>query len=151
MFTLYCLLILMMIAALAMLLIPFLRNHSLKFKNYFFLAISVVIAAFLLYAYSGNKSALVFWFNQGKEHYQLQEKFDALGGVDGIITKIEAKLENNPRDAQGWFILGKLYFAKHEYKTALTALTNAHELEPQDKEISMYYDRVVEKSKHHKE
>lgn len=147
MLKLYTLLIIILVLAVAVLSIPFIVHRPFNWRGYLATALFTVLFSLGLYQFSGGHRALEHWFFQGQEHYQLQEQFNDLGGVDGIIERIEKKLEANPSDAQGWFILGKLYMAKQDYGSATAALKNAHDLEPDDKEITKYYDIAMNKFK----
>ena len=142
MLTLYGLLLLMLILALALLSLPFMKHRFENFKIFFILMLLMTLFTFALYQFSGNKSALYLWLTHGKEHYQLLEKFDQLGGVDGAIARVKNKLNVTPNDAQGWFILGKLYLSKQDDSDALDAFTKAHELEPNDTQINKFYDSL---------
>lgn len=126
--TLYCLLFLMLITALTLVTFPFITTKPFQFKSY--LAISSMLAIFslALYQFSGDKVALIQWAQHGAEHYHLLEKFDQLGGIDGIIAQINERLKQHPNDAQGWYILSRLYQSKHDDLNAATALKRAQEL-----------------------
>lgn len=138
MFTLYCLIMLMLFTALALIAVPFIKNRS--WKKFLLAATLTSIFALSLYQFSGDKSALHLWFANGKQHYQLMETFEQLGGIDGAIARIESRLENNPTDAQGWFILGKLYLSKQDNTKAKSAFDKAHALKPDDLQISRYFE-----------
>ena len=87
------------------------------------------IFTFILYFSFGEPKALLNWYTHGKSHYQLMTEVDRLGGFDGIIARLKTKLENNPSDAKGWMILGKLYQAKEEYALADDAFARAKTLQ----------------------
>lgn len=123
MLIMYVFLILMLLVALGLLALPFIKNRSLN--GFSLLAIMLIIFSMGLYQVSGNKSLLSWWFSEGKQHYQLLTTFEQLGGVDGAIKKIQHKLTDNPNDAQGWFILGKLYLSKGEEGKAQEAFARA--------------------------
>jgi cytochrome c-type biogenesis protein CcmH len=129
MLKLYIILFLMLLFSIAIIAIPFIKNQLLFSKKFILVVAMVTIFAGLLYQLSGNKPALYQWFTQGKKHYELQTQVEALGGIDGMIDRIQKKLEKNPQDAQGWFILGKLYTIKHDYKAAKILFKKAHELD----------------------
>ncbi len=133
MYILYSLQILMLLSALAMLALPLViarnGNKFILARNFLIFSLSISVCAFALYHFSGNHSALQQWFTYGKQHYQLQVQFNQLGGIDGIIERIEKKLAANPHDAQGWAILGKLYTAKHDDVKAKAAFEKARRLQ----------------------
>lgn len=139
----YFLLSLMLVSAVGLLAIPFIKNRAVFSKSFFAVTILIILSSLGLYYFLSDKQALKLWLTQGKQHYQLLLKVDELGGIDNIIERINKKLAANPQDAQGWFILGKLYFAKQDFASALTALTKAHQLNPGNEEITRYYERVI--------
>jgi cytochrome c-type biogenesis protein CcmH/NrfG len=126
MFSLYAWLILMLLVALGLLAIPFIKNRSRK--GYIVSASLIALLGLAIYQFTGNKTALYLWMTQGKQHYQLLETFEQLGGIDGAIAQIESKLAKNPQDAQGWYILGKLYLSKNEEAKAQAAFAKSREL-----------------------
>lgn len=127
MYLLYVLLILMLIGAIGFLAIPYLRG-KLNGKGFLIISAMTTIFSFLVYQFSGDKFALKHWFAEGNQHYQLLEKFEALGGVEGAISRIKKILENSPNDAQGWMILGKLYQSKGDTANANVAFKKARQL-----------------------
>jgi cytochrome c-type biogenesis protein CcmH len=54
--------------------------------------------------------------------------------VDDVIAKLEAKLKDNPEDAEGWRMLGWSYFQTERYAEAATALKKATTLDPEHAE-----------------
>jgi cytochrome c-type biogenesis protein CcmH/NrfG len=128
MYTLYSILILMLALALSLLAIPFIKNRA-NFPLYSLIIFFSIIFTFTCYQLSGNHPALNQWLSKGQEHYQLQTDIEKLGGIDGIITRIQQKLANNPDDAKGWLILGKLYQDKHDYTAAKKAFQKANQLD----------------------
>lgn len=129
MIILYGLILMMLIGALGLLAVPFIHTKMLCSRSYLLLALFTIALTLGIYQISGDKTALRAWFTQGQAHYQLLTQFDALGGIDGMIKHIEAKLKDNPNDAQGWLILAKLYAAKHEDAAAKRAYQRAEKLQ----------------------
>lgn len=137
--TLYFLLTLMLTSALCLITLPFIKNRAVLSKKIFITFLFIILFSLSLYQFSGDKNALKQWYTQGEQHYQLQMQFNALGGLDGIIVSVKKKIAANPKDAQGWFILAKLYLMKQDYPDAKTALAKAHQLAPNDKQINRYF------------
>ena len=54
--------------------------------------------------------------------------------VDDVITKLEARLKTNPKDAQGWRMLGWSYFQTQRFAEAATALKQSTKLDPEHAE-----------------
>lgn len=132
MFLLNSLLGLMLSVAVSFLAVPFLKSKTNFYRYYFLITALTICCAVTLYQFSGDKKSLRLWLTEGKKHYQLQETFIKLGGIDGAISRIEKRLESNPRDAQGWLILAKLYQAKQDESNAKIAFAKAQELMNED-------------------
>lgn len=133
----------MLLAALSLIAVPFIYcQHSLLSRNYFIVGLIFVSLAVCMYEYSSDRNGLAAWFAGGKEHYQLLEKFTAMGGVDGAIASIRQQLTTNPNDSDGWFILGKLYLGKSNVIAAHDAFAMAHSLKPRDEDITNFFERT---------
>jgi cytochrome c-type biogenesis protein CcmH/NrfG len=146
MYLLYSLLALMLLIALSLIAIPFIKNTEFKTKGFLTFVITTTLFSFILYSFSGNKPGLKLWLTQGKKHYQLENEVNQMGGIDGVIASIQKKLETNPDDVQGWTILGKLYLAKHDYASAEVVLKKAHQLAPDNQQINHYYELAKNKT-----
>jgi cytochrome c-type biogenesis protein CcmH/NrfG len=121
---------LMVAMALLVLATPFIhQRHSLFSKNYWVFAALILMLSSLLYSVSRDREGLSAWFAGGQEHYRLLEKFNELGGVDGAIMTLQKHLMEQPGDAKGWFLLGKLYLGKQDEAHAKLAFTQAHKLD----------------------
>ncbi len=133
---------LMLVFAISLLAIPYVKTQTLFSRGFLFAAIFILVFAFGLF-FAGNHTGLKEWLARGKEHYQLQNQMNQLGGFAGIVARIKEKLAQNPNDAKGWFILGKLYLANENYADAIDALGKARKLQPDDLEIKRFYDLAV--------
>lgn len=142
MLMLYGLLTVMLLGALGLLAIPFINNKTLLSKKFYGIVFFTICFSFGLYPLTGNMTAVKNWYEQGQAHYHLLEKLEQIGGVDGVITQIQAKLTHHPNDAQGWLILSKLYFAINRQKEALATASKAHSLEPDNQDITHFYNNV---------
>lgn len=143
MLTLYILLLLMLVCALGLLAVPFVRNKKFLSKSFVALICVTSFTAVGLYWHSSDNVAMQQWLTQGKQHYDLMVELKELGGIDGMIQRINLKLQANPDDAQGWFILGKLYLFKQDAVAAKAAFTKAHTLKPDDQQIDAYYQFII--------
>lgn len=128
------LLVLMLLIALCLAAIPFAKSKTVFSKKFFICEFFIILFCVSAYLIFGNYTGLSEWNNRGEEHYNLLDTFDRLGGVDGAIKKIEDELMQNPKDAEGWYILGKLYLSKHEDAKAKAAFENARRFSSQPKE-----------------
>ncbi len=122
------------------------NKQTLKKLDFIFITLFISLFTVILYFYSGDKTALKLWLTQDKNHYELQSTINKLGGIDGIIASIQKKLMNNPNEIQGWLILGKLYYAKHDYQAAKIIFQTAYKLDPTNLEIKRYYALLISQS-----
>lgn len=68
--------------------------------------------------------------------------------VDEVIAKLEARLKENPQDAEGWRMLGWSYFQTERFAEAATAMKRATALDPKNPEyFSMLGEALVMASK----
>ena len=91
------------------------------------------IAAFGIYFWLGNPSALM-----AMAEAQASAKMDG-GHEQGqghdmaqLLKQIEAKVKANPKDGQGWVMLGRTYSALERWKEAADAYQEAIKLMPKD-------------------
>ncbi len=54
----------------------------------------------------------------------------ALPSVDEMIQRVQAKLQRNPGDSEGWRMLGWAYFSVERFSDAANAYSRAIELRP---------------------
>jgi cytochrome c-type biogenesis protein CcmH len=142
MFSLWLLLLLMLIASLCLIVVPFVIHNAIYSKSFLLVSLIIVVMSLGLYHLTGNKPALNQWITTGKDHYRLLETVNQLGGINGLIARVRHKLEADPHNAQGWFILGKLYLSKEDNKAAYAAFSKAHELQPENDNIT-YYQKLA--------
>lgn len=57
--------------------------------------------------------------------------------IENMVTGLAAKLKSNPRDAQGWAMLGRSYAVLGEADKAIDAYEHAHQLKPDDPQIAL--------------
>ncbi|MFZ5701026.1 MULTISPECIES: tetratricopeptide repeat protein [Pseudomonadota] len=68
--------------------------------------------------------------------------------VDEVITQLEARLRENPNDAEGWRMLGWSYFETQRFAESATAMRRAIQLAPGNSEYhSMLGEALVMASK----
>lgn len=142
---LWLLLSLMVIASLCIIVVPFVVHNAIFSKSFLLVSALMVLASVGIYQLLGDKPALNQWITNGKDHYRLLETVNQLGGIDGLIARVKQKLQADPLNAQGWFILGKLYLSKEDNKAAYAAFSKAHELQPKNDEIA-YYQKLAGQS-----
>ena len=56
-----------------------------------------------------------------------------------LIDKLRAKLDDSPKSAKGWFLLGRLYSSQKDNPNALKAFTKAYQFQPHEDEFAVNY------------
>src|SRR5207249_711241 len=103
--------------------VPFIKNKKLLSRYFLLLILFISVFTISLYPLVSPQNPLKQWLNQGRNHYLLLIQYHHLGGLDGMILRVKQKLADNPNDAEGWFILGKLYLMKQDDKQAKAAFS----------------------------
>ena len=62
-------------------------------------------------------------------------------GPQQLIEQIKARLAQNPKSAQGWYLLGRLYTSQGQWKLAKEAYLKATQLAPNNKQYRENYER----------
>ncbi|HSW94154.1 MAG TPA: tetratricopeptide repeat protein [Gammaproteobacteria bacterium] len=134
----------MLASGIFLLAIPFIKTRKI-YSSYFLLpVIFVILFSLSSYFFFQNHAGLGQWLMVGETHYELQQEVSQLGGLSGMIKQIKKRLAVNPDDAEGWFILGKLYLANQNKDEAREAFGKAMHLRPEDPDIKRFYDRVMQ-------
>src|SRR5579872_4412854 len=99
---LYLCLSFLLLTAWGLLALPLMSTgSSVLTKKFLALVISLTLFSTSLYYFSGNARPLSFWLAKGKQHYQLLQQLQQLGGLDTVIARIQEKLKSDPTDAKG--------------------------------------------------
>jgi cytochrome c-type biogenesis protein CcmH len=127
---------LMLAAALAFVLPTLLRGdkHSTRLAT-LTVAVLLPVCAVLLYRYVGNPGAL--------EPGALVAPADHGQEIEQAIAELAAKLKKEPNDVQGWILLGRAYEAMERFADSLDALKHAHELKPEDADLTVAYAQAM--------
>jgi cytochrome c-type biogenesis protein CcmH len=63
--------------------------------------------------------------------------------MEQAIAGLAARLEAEPDDAEGWGLLGRAYQTTQRFAEARDAFRHAHELQPDDAELSLAYAQAI--------
>jgi cytochrome c-type biogenesis protein CcmH len=113
-----------------------------------------VTAAALLFAVP--LTALALYFILGERQIIPQLELAAAGAgqqqpgapadmpsLEVLVQRLEERLERHPEDGEGWTMLGRTYFAMRRADAAEQALARAHELLPDDVQVTLAYAESV--------
>lgn len=97
--------------------------------------------------------SLSFYFKWGasnllSQYYVLEKNKDVKNqlsklSVQQLIDKMNIIMANRPTDPQGWYLLGRLYQSQNDYPNALIAFNKAHQLKPDDVNISIQLAQLM--------
>ena len=62
---------------------------------------------------------------------------------DELIRKLRAKLDDTPKSAKGWYLLGRLYNTQNNHALAVEAFTKAHQFEPNNEQYTVNYAHAL--------
>jgi Cytochrome c biogenesis factor len=63
--------------------------------------------------------------------------------MDQAIAKLAEKLKQNPADVAGWTLLGRAYLETEHFSEARDALKHAHDLAPNEPDVSVAYAEAL--------
>lgn len=113
---------LLLMVAVVILLLPWLRaKEAFSKKSQRVLMASVVflpVASFSIYLYLGTPQ------------FAEMSTMKPPAAQVTLVDKLAAKLEKNPKDIQGWILLGRSYMTTEDYHKAVAAFEKAYELDP---------------------
>jgi cytochrome c-type biogenesis protein CcmH/NrfG len=112
----------MLLTILTVIALSFSKNKQIFSIPFFIISFFIIIFSLTMYYKLGNMNGLNHWLATGRHHYELLVQVERLGGIDGIIKRLHAKLQENPNDVKGWEILAKLYSAKGDQVNAEKSL-----------------------------
>lgn len=126
--------VVMVVAALALLLMPLLRDVPGEGKDKAPLPRSVPLAVVLMIglplaatAFYGSTSNFP-WNDPGLLGAAAGSHAQDGGSMDEVVTQLEERLRNNPGDLEGWRMLGRSYLVSNRFDQAVSAYEKASAL-----------------------
>lgn len=112
----------------------FLLFFCLKNQKFVALALSifVLITSVSLYEYFGSSQKLKQWYI-----------IKPYGSIANIISALKEKIQHDPNNPQGWYLLGKLYLSQQQFLLAAKSLQKANILLPNDPKIMQSYNESL--------
>lgn len=117
------------------------KNQFYNRVTRFALLFTVPVFAISLYAYLGQPELLGGTKKQtaiAAGHASSNGKSE-LETVEQMIEKLAARLQEQPNNAEGWFMLGRSYMSLKKYKEAVAALEKTNQLVPNNPVIMLRY------------
>ncbi len=116
------------------------KNNSVFMYVICVLFVLIAIGAYFLW---GNPGSVEQQLQQQKTNQAAQAMLAELKTPQQVIAKLQAAVQTNPNDPQGWFLLGRLYMGMQEYNQAQAAFAKANALKPNDVDIMLNYAQVL--------
>lgn len=117
-------------------------TRSRRGGNWAAVAVLLVVPALAIpmYFYLGDPAAVdgSQVATMPADHPDVAEQ-QALPSVDEMIARLEARLQQEPDDAQGWYMLGRTYLALGRYEPAARALKRTQELVGDEPDVLVAY------------
>jgi len=85
----------------------------------------------------GNEKDVTQWLELKKLRAELGNS------ADNVIKRLKKQLEQNPKSAKGWYLLGKLYLSQQNYSAAVDVFSKANNLQPNEPEIMLNYGQAL--------
>lgn len=110
------------------------------------LAFAVPGLALVLYLALGERAIipqLERMAGGGGQSTQQPAGADGLPSLTVLVQRLEERLQQVPDDGEGWTMLGRTYFAMGRMQDAEQALGRAHELLPDDTQVTLAYAESI--------
>jgi len=112
----------------------FIKKYIFIFLSLFFLT-----ATLLSYFYFNIGTPYFHFLQKQAEENQARAILKKIKDPSIIIQQLKMYLKKDPDSAQGWYLLGKLYFSQNDFKDALHAFLSARELKPAEINYQLNY------------
>lgn len=86
--------------------------------------------------------ALVDWrtsLQDAQKMQQVQAMLKTIKTPSALIEKLKTHLNDKPDNAEGWYLLGRLYSTQNEWDNASDAFKTAYALEPDNSKVIVNY------------
>jgi len=99
----------------------------------------VFVLAFTGYFYWGGFAQWQEYIHRQATQQQAQEMLKSIKSPQELIEKLRAKLDNSPKSAKGWYLLGRLYTSQNDPKNAAGAFAKAYQFNSDDEQYAVNY------------
>jgi cytochrome c-type biogenesis protein CcmH/NrfG len=122
--------------------IPLWRNHAWKMGTFILISFPLFIAG-CYYLWGASPDNLKNWLHQGQEQLVLRQQLQSIGGKEGMIQRLNVALQKEPNQPQGWYLLGKLYYANGEYAKAIESFAQANHFQANNPKYLYAYAQAL--------
>ncbi len=105
--------------------------------------LSVLLVSAILYWYWGASDQLLKAYKVNTEVQKIKTEISKTGSIDVLIHKMEKRVAESPNDAQGQFLLAKLYMSDQKMDRAISCFEKANSLKANDPDIMVNYAQAL--------
>jgi len=119
--------------------------YPLNMKKLSSSLLSLVLLGLIIGAYlsCGSLSQWQAYQQKQESQKQAQAMLKTIKSPDELIRKLRAKLDDTPKSAKGWYLLGRLYENQNNVELAVSAFAKAHQFEPQNEQYTVNYAHAL--------
>lgn len=125
----------LLMLAITLLLYPLRKSKQWLFLLTVFISVGVTAA----YQHWGGWTILQDVVKQQKAQKQIQQVLKTPSGAKEVIKNLKERLKDRPNNAQGWYLLGRVYASQAKWVLAKKAYKKAYQLKPEDETIEVNY------------
>jgi cytochrome c-type biogenesis protein CcmH len=96
----------------------------------------------------GAWPALQEFAHQQAMHQKVQAAMKSLKKPQDVIEKLTRHLQHDPKSAQGWYLLGRIYASQNRWTSAFDAFNKAHQLESTNEQFAVNYAQSLWQIRH---
>jgi cytochrome c-type biogenesis protein CcmH/NrfG len=112
---------------------------KLSSKRFVFLEVSILLLVLGGYWSWGGFSLWQTHERQLASQKKATELLKTIHSPQELIATLRAKLDNTPKSAKGWYLLGRLYSAQHDEAHAVQAFARAYGFFPANEQYAVNY------------
>lgn len=125
---------------LALLALPVMIYPFRKTKPLLFMAKALLMTTlFLAYWRWGAWPAWQNYVHQQANKQRIEAILATIKSPLELIDRLKARLNEDPKQARGWYLLGRLYASQGQWQKAAEAFSTAHQLSPDDESATVNY------------
>ncbi|MCE0724236.1 MULTISPECIES: tetratricopeptide repeat protein [Legionella] len=99
----------------------------------------IFLGAFTGYFYWGGFGGWQEYLQHLNSQKQAKKMLESIKTPQELIEKLRAKLDETPKSAKGWYLLGRLYSSQNEKQNAVNAFAKAYQFNPDDEQYAVNY------------
>ncbi|GGI78699.1 tetratricopeptide repeat protein [Legionella impletisoli] len=125
--------------------------YPLRLKKSWVISITPLFIILITTAY-WQWGGWVHWqayLGEQKKQRQVQEVLKSIKSPQELILKLKTRVDNNPLDPRGWYLLGRLYTTQEAWDDANQAFKTAYALNSDDIQIAVNYAQSQWQLNHH--